>query len=161
MIIQEYNPSKEDLLGTSWMAKSWLGRGFLGWPAWQQRGTGFQSPKIRSSANANAFEDQHWLWSKCPKQFPGVEEHCLWKSTRVGADYENVVISKLWILFDLKWRNNWQEKEYASRGFLRDIVCLIVWIFLYVLRAMHKTWVSWEYVAIPNPLDMVHTYKFL
>jgi hypothetical protein len=50
---------------------------------------------------------------------------------RVGADYEQVMKSKLWIWFDLKWWINWQEKECASRRFLHDIVYPIVWIFLY------------------------------
>jgi hypothetical protein len=28
---------------------------------------------------------------RCPKPFTGVEEHCLRKSTRVGADYQYVI----------------------------------------------------------------------
>ncbi len=29
----------------------------------------------------------------CPKPFTGIEEHCLEKSTRVGADYQFVMIN--------------------------------------------------------------------
>ncbi len=38
---------------------------------------------------------QYWTdqTCKCPKPFTGVEEHCLEKSTRVGADYQYVMIN--------------------------------------------------------------------
>ncbi len=48
-----------------------------------------------------------------------------------------------------------------SHSFLRDLVCLVEWIFLQVPGAMYETWVRGEYVAIPNPLDLVRIYEFL
>ncbi len=47
------------------------------------------------------------------------------------------------------------------RSFLTDLVCLIVWIFLSIPGATYKMYVRGECVAIPDPLDLVHTYKFL
>jgi hypothetical protein len=47
------------------------------------------------------------------------------------------------------------------RSFLHDLVCLVAWIFLQVLGATYEMCVRGEYVAIPNPLDLVHIYKFL
>jgi hypothetical protein len=52
-------------------------------------------------------------------------------------------------------------KEYASRSFLRDLVCLVNWIFLWVPRATYETCIRGEYVAIPNLLELVCIYKFL
>jgi hypothetical protein len=45
--------------------------------------------------------------------------------------------------------------------FLHDVVCLTLWIFLYVSRATYEMCVRGKYVAIPNPLDLVHIYEFL
>ncbi len=48
-----------------------------------------------------------------------------------------------------------------SRSFLRDLVCLVEWIFLQVPGATYETCIRGEKVAIPNLLDLVHIYKFL
>ncbi len=87
---------------------------------------------------------------------------------RVGADYEKAMKSKLWIYFSFKWRINWQEKECASRRFLRYVICLTVsfWdekdgYFSIVPRSMHEMCMRREYVCIPNPLDLVYMYAFL
>jgi hypothetical protein len=39
---------------------------------------------------------------ECPKLFTGVEEHCLEKSTWVGADYQYAMKNLFWIQFGLK-----------------------------------------------------------
>jgi hypothetical protein len=48
----------------------------------------------------NAVGEQQGLWSECPKPFTGIEEHCLGKSTRVGADYqfcnEKLIMGSIW-----------------------------------------------------------------
>ncbi len=46
-------------------------------------------------------------------------------------------------------------------SFLGDLVCLDKWIFLQVPVATYETCIRGEYVAIPNPLDLVRIYGFL
>ncbi len=48
-----------------------------------------------------------------------------------------------------------------SCSILRDLVCLVKWILLRVPGATYEMWVRGEYMAIPNPLDLVRIYKFL
>ncbi len=57
--------------------------------------------------------------------------------------------------------NNLHEKRYSLRSFLLDLVCLVAWIFLQVPGATYKVCVRGEYVAIPNPLDLVRIYEFI
>jgi hypothetical protein len=46
-------------------------------------------------------------------------------------------------------------------SFLRDLVYLVEWTFLQVPGATYETCIRGEYVAIPNPLDLVRIYEFL
>ncbi len=47
------------------------------------------------------------------------------------------------------------------RSFLRDLICMVTWFFLQVPAATYEMCVRGEYVAIPNPLDLVCIYEFL
>ncbi len=65
------------------------------------------------------------------------------------------------IQFDLKWRNKSREKDHTSRTFLRDLVCLVKWIFLQVLGPTYEMCIKDEYMVILDPLDLVPIYEFL